>query len=127
MEDDQIQRKSKSVVDVKEEWPWWQKWLASLINYSALIVWVVVSYLLISFVADNPDLVWNQVLYLTVVVPAVAYGLLSLVAGVVVLTYFNPWMRPSRYKDGSDHEKRTMVYYWVGVLLSVALVIYGAN
>jgi hypothetical protein len=119
--------KPKIAIEVNEAWPTWKKWLASVINYSAVIVWVVATYEILSFLSGNPDLQWGAALYLSVVTPATAYGLLSLIAGTVILTYLNPWVRPSRYKDGSDHEKRSLVYYWIGAMLSIALVIFGAN
>ena len=119
--------KEKELVEIKDDMPQWKKTLAGIVNHSAVFLWVIFSYLLFNFISRNPDLLWGAALYLSVVGPATMYGILALIAGTVIMTYLNPWMRPSQYKNGSDHEKRSMVYYWIGTMLSIALVIFGAN
>jgi hypothetical protein len=70
---------------------------------------------------------WSAALYLAVVGPATIYGVLTLVAGLVIMTYLNPFMKPSRYNAGTDADKYCITAYWIGAMLSLALIILGCN
>jgi hypothetical protein len=117
-------RKSKNIIEVNEEWPWYQRLAANIINASGTFIWIVVTYLLLRLFNGNAELVALRNASLNIVVPTVAYGLLSLIAYLTLSSWLFPYFSYRRMiKDGTPLERAACCLFWGLIALSGAIII----
>jgi hypothetical protein len=118
---------NKAIIDVKDTDTSKVSWLKKLINSLPIFVWGLLTGYLIWHYGASPDLAFNRDLYLNVISVSVAYNVLSLVAGVTLLSWLNPWIRTRELWKQDYKDKLVAVVYWVGTLIALSVVILGAN
>ena len=124
MEDAKHPSLEKKILEVKDEWSWYTKFGAHILNASGTFLWIIVTYfILISFNGD-PQLVALRDSMLNQVVPSTAYGILTLIAAMSLATYLFPYFSFKKIsKEGSPEEKAACMHYWGMIAIAVALII----
>jgi hypothetical protein len=121
------QDSKRAIIDIKDDWPWWQRFVASFINSIPVFLWCGITYLLIMMFGSNVELVGFRNAYLNVIVPAAAYGILTLVAGLTLVSWLFPYFNYRRLmREGSDVEKATCMVFWGAIALALSIIIAGA-
>lgn len=110
-------------MDGSEDWKWYERFLAHLINAVPVFAWFVVTYLLISFFGTNPELVGYRNAMLNLMVPSAAFSVLTLISGIILLSWLNPYMSPRKMMAGSSMDRIACCVYWGLNGLALALVI----
>jgi hypothetical protein len=118
---------NKAITDTENTDTVKTRWTKKVINSLPVFLWGFVTCYLIIHYGSSADLAFNRDLYLNIISVSVAYNVLSLVAGVTLLTYLNPYIKTKEWVNGDWKDKLVGVTYWVGCLLALALVILGAN
>lgn len=119
------EKRNRAIIDIKEDWPLWQRVVASIINASGVFFWLLVTVVLIYTFNLNPELVGFRNSLLNIIAPAVAYGILSLVAGLSLISWLNPWLSPSRLMKEDNITRLACCIYWAGCVIALAIVIAG--
>ena len=117
------QKTPREIIEVKEEWPFWQRLAGNIINALPTVMWAVVTIVLLYLFQGNAELVGLSQAYMNLVVPATAYGILSLSAGLTLISWFFPYFSYRRIKDGSPMEKMGCMIFWGLIALALAIVI----
>jgi hypothetical protein len=121
--DEKPTNKTKAIFDVKPEWPLWQRTLANIVNSLPVFLWAGITYLLLIKFEANPELAGYGDAYMNLLVRAVAYSILSLIAGVSLLSWLHPWFNPSRMMQGTEKQQQACVIYWGSALIALAIII----
>lgn len=105
------------------------KWkpVITVLNFIGVIFWATLTYVVIVKSQDIMSVASNQVAYLGLIVPAVAYGILSLVAGTALVNILNPWFNFIDLMKGDGYSKLSGAIIWFGTMISIALIIKGAR
>ena len=103
----------------------WTRWTP--LEILGIVGWIILTGVLILWTAKTGEIGNNQLAYLGVIVPAVAYGILALVAGVILVDVFTPFLDFHQLFSGDGQSKIAGSIILTGILMSVALIIYGAN
>jgi hypothetical protein len=119
--------RNKAIIDITETDTNKVSWIKKLINSLPIFLWGLLTGYLIWHYGAFPDLAFNRDLYLNVISVSVAYNVLSLVAGVTLLSWLNPWIRTRELWKGDYKDHLVAVVYWVGTLIALSVVILGAN
>jgi hypothetical protein len=118
------QKKDRAIIDIKEEWPFWQRVAGNIVNALPTILWAGVTIALLYFFQGNAELVGLSQAYMNLVVPATAYGILSLSAGLTLISWFFPYFSYRRMmKDGSPIEKAACMGFWGLIAIALAIII----
>lgn len=123
MSDSDHQRVIIPVEDVPDKW----KPYIILLNFSGVLLWSLVTVYLIAFTRSVYAVSANQTAYLGLIVPTVAYGILSLVAGTALVNLLNPWFNFVELMKGDGNSKLAGAIIWVGTMLSIAFIIMGVR
>lgn len=115
------EKRDRSIVDIDEDWSWSQKLMANILNASGVIAWVAVTIILLYFFGQNDELVGLRNAYMNLSVPASAYGILSLVAGLAGISWLFPQFNPREAADPMVKSARLL--FWGLVALSLAIII----
>jgi hypothetical protein len=114
----------KVIIDVNPEWPFWQRLGANIINGAPVFFWVLVTYFLIYTFNSSPELVGNRDAMLNIVVPSVAYGILSLISGLALISWMMPYFSFRRImQTGSPIEKATCMLFWGLCMIAIAMIV----
>lgn len=123
---DQERPQTRQIMEINPNWPWWQRLIGNLINASGTFMWATVTIVLIYTFNANPELVGFRNALLNVVVPAIAYGILSLIAGITLFSWLNPWFSPLRIMQTGDPLEKAAYMVMCGlVALALAIVVAG--
>ena len=107
------EKKDKSIIDIKPDWPLWQRTLATMVNSFPVFIWMVLTVLLMWYLGGNPELVGLRNAYLNLVIPAIGYGILSLNAGLALVSWFFPYFSVKRImREGTPMEKVGIMIFW---------------
>ena len=118
------EKKEKAIIDIKEDWPMWQRVLASIVNAFPVFVWMFLTIGIMYYLSGNVELAGLRNAYLNLVVPAVAYGILSLNAGLALVSWFFPYFSIKRVmKSGTPLEKAGLMLFWGLIALSLGIII----
>ena len=115
------ERKDRSIIDVEEDWTFSQKVMAHVLNASGVIAWVAVTIILLYFFGQNAELVGLRNAYMNLSVPASAYGILSLIAGLAGISWLFPQFNPR--EPAEPLVKAGRLLFWGLVSLSLAIII----
>jgi hypothetical protein len=114
----------REIMEVKDEWPFWQRVVGNIVNALPTVLWAVVTVALLILFQGNAELVGLSQAYMNLVVPATAYGILSLSAGLTLISWFFPYFSYRRMmKDGTPIEKAACMAFWGLIAIALALVI----
>ena len=118
--------KTKAIIDIKEEWPWYQRLAGNVINFSGVFIWLGVTIFLLYVFGLNPELVGYRNALLNIIVPAVSYGILSLVAGLSLISWLFPYFNYRRImRSGSPEEKAACMQFYAAIAIALAIIIAG--
>lgn len=115
--------KSRAIINVDEEWPWYLKLGAQIVNGIPVVVWAVFAYFAITHFSGNPDLVYNRDMALNISVTATVWGLFSEVAFLTLVSWFFPYFSYQRVKNGSPIEKAACYLFWGFLAIAGAMII----
>jgi hypothetical protein len=117
----------KNIIDVPEgngAWPWWKRIGAHVLNASGTLFWVAVTYIMLITFQRNEQLVVLRDAMLNITVPSTAYGILSLIAGLSLITWWFPYFNPRRImKEGQPAEKAACLQFWGLVAFAIAIIV----
>lgn len=120
MSDKDLVSQNRAIIDVKEDWPWWQRLFANIINASGVFFWAIVSIIMIKHFGNNPELVGLRNAYLNLVVVHTVYVIFSMVAALTLVSWLMPFFHPSKImRTGTTWEKVACMVFWG--LLSMAI------
>ena len=123
MSDSDHQRVIIPVENVPDKW----KPYTVVLNFSGVLLWSLVTVYLITFTRSVYAVSANQTAYLGLIVPTVAYGILSLVAGTALVNLLNPWFNFVELMKGDGNSKLAGAIIWAGTMLSIAFIIMGVR
>lgn len=123
MSDSDHQRVIIPTEQVSDKW----KPYATILNFSGVTIWAIVTIYLISFTRSVYAVGANQTAYLGLIVPTVTYGILSLVAGTALVNLLNPWFNFVELMKGDGMSKLAGAIIWAGTMLSIAFIIMGVR
>jgi hypothetical protein len=116
--------KKREIVEIKDEWPFWQRLAGNIVNALPTVLWAIVTIALLYFFQGNAELVGLSQAYMSLVVPATAYGILSLSAGLTLISWFFPYFSYRRMmKEGSPIEKAACMAFWGLIAIALAIII----
>jgi hypothetical protein len=118
--------KDKNIIDVpeNEEWALWKRIGAHLINASGTFLWLIVTYLLLIYFNENAQLAALRDASMNIVAPAVAYSILSLIAGLTLASWLFPYFSPRRIaREGEPIEKAACLVFWGLFSLALSFII----
>lgn len=115
--------KSKAIIEVHEEWPFWQRLAANIVNALPTVLWAAVTIAMLYFFSGSNELLGLSKAYMNLVVPATAYGILSLSAGLTLISWFFPYFSYRRIKEGSPMEKMGCMIFWGLIALALSIII----
>ena len=125
--DGKVEKRNRAIIDIKEEWVWYQRWAAAFINSIPVFLWVIVTYFLITLFNANSELIGFRNAYLNIIVPAAAYGVMTLVAGLSLISWLFPYFNYRRImREGSSIEKASCMLFWGLVALAISIIVAGA-
>lgn len=117
-------KKDRSIIDIQEDWPLWQRISASIINFSPVFIWTIITIFLLHLFSGNTELVGFRDAYLNIVVPAAAYGVGTLIAGVSLFGYLFPYFSYRRImRNGTPLERSMCMGLWGMIAIAIAIVI----
>lgn len=118
--------KQKAIIEVKDEWPWYQRLAANIINASGVFIWLLITVFLLYTFGLNPELVGYRNALLNIIVPAVAYGILSLTAGLTLISWLFPYFNYRKtMREGTPAEKAACMQFWGAIAIALAIIIAG--
>ena len=121
---DHIKSGSKAIIDIQEDWPLWQRIAASIINFSPVFLWTIITLFLLKSFSGNVELVGFRDAYLNLVVPAAAYGVGTLIAGLSLVGLLFPYFSYRRImRTGTPIEKAMCLVFWGLIAIAIAIVI----
>jgi hypothetical protein len=106
--------------------PWVQKH-ATLLNFSALFVWIFFTVVLLMLTISKDWIWYNQLRYMGIVVLAVCYGIGTMIAGVILTNIFTPWFSFVELFKGDGLSKIAGAIIFASIVLSLALIFLAAN
>ena len=119
------EKRDRAIVEIDEDWSWKKRVGAHIINASGVFFWVVVTLLLLYLFSGNSELVGYRNALLNIIVPAVAYGICSLVAGLALISWLNPWMSPAKLMKQDSTTRLACCIYWGACVVALSIVIAG--
>jgi hypothetical protein len=85
---------------------------------------VLVTYYLLDLFNGNKELVGYRNAMLNLVTSSVAYGILSLISGLSLISWLFPYFSFRQImQKGSPIEKASCMLFWAGVCISLAIII----
>jgi hypothetical protein len=121
------QKQSRAIIDVDEEWPWYARVGAYVVNAIPVVLWLVFSYYAVDYFSHNPDLVARRDLTLNITVWAVIIGILAEISFITLVSWCIPFLSYKRLrKNGSDIEKAACYIFWGMLAIAGALIISSA-
>ena len=121
------ERHDKNIIDIpdkKEDWPLWKRAGAHLLNASGTFLWLIVTYALLVYFGRNEQLAALRDAGLNIVVPTVAYGLLSLIAYLALTSWFFPYFSPRKImREGTPLEKAACLMFWGLISIAGAIIV----
>lgn len=118
------EKKDRAIIDIKEDWTLWQRTLASIVNAFPVFVWMVLTVGIMWYLGGNPELVGLRNAYVNLVVPAMSYGILSVAAGLALISWFFPYFSVKRVmREGTPLEKLGIMLFWGLIGLGLCLVV----
>jgi hypothetical protein len=119
--------KSKALIDVREEWPWYARIGAYIVNAVPVAMSLVFFYYAISYFNKDPSLVHNRDVTLNITVWAVVIGILAEICLITIVSWTNPHLSYKRLRNsGSDLEKAACYIFW-GLLAIAGAIIIAAG
>jgi hypothetical protein len=119
--------KDKNIIDVPEgnaEWALWKRIGAHLINASGTFLWLIVTYILLVSFNASEGLVALRDAMMNITVPSTAYGILSLIAGLSLITWWFPYFSPRRImKEGQPVERAACLHFWGLIAFAIAIIV----
>jgi hypothetical protein len=124
---DRERESTKQIMEINPNWPWWHRLIGNLINASGVFVWIAVTVICLYVFQGNPELVGYRNNLLNVIVTIAAYGILSFVAGLTLVSWFFPYFNYRRIMaTGTPIEKASCMVFWGLIAIALAIVIAGA-
>jgi hypothetical protein len=121
---EQEPRKEREIIEVKDEWPFWQRLAGNILNALPTVLWAMVTVALLVFFHGSAELLGLSEAYMNLVVPATAYGILSLSAGLTLISWFFPYFSYRRMiKEGTPEEKKGCMQFWGAIAIALAIII----
>ena len=125
---DNNETKTRQLIAIKQEWSWGQRFVANVINASGTFLWAAVTLFIVYMFNQNQELVGFRNAYLNLVVPSIAYGILSFVAGLTLVSWLFPYFSYRRIMNsGSDIEKLGCFIFWGSIALSLSIIFLAAS
>ena len=124
--EDPKEMNKKSIVNMEgsEDWPFWQRFGANLINSAPVFLWMIATFCIMWYLGANPELVGLRNAYLNLVVPAAAWGVVTLIAGVALFAWAFPYFNYKRImRKGTPLEKAMCMGLWGMIAIAIAIVI----
>jgi hypothetical protein len=117
----------KSIIDVKDEWSFIHRFIANLINTFPVFIWVFISFFLLYQFNIDPESVDLRDSMLNIVVPSAVYGILTLVSGLTLVSWFFPFFSYRRLmREGSPIERLGCLFFWGLVSIALSIIIGSA-
>jgi hypothetical protein len=116
--------KKRAIIDVQEDWSFWQRFAANLLNSAPVVLWLIVTYLLIQWLGDSTELAHLRNAMLNITVPGTAYGVLALPVGVALFIWFIPQFSYRRQMlNAAPIVQAACLIFWGMVTISFGLII----
>jgi hypothetical protein len=116
--------KTKEIIHVNSEWPWWQRLLANLVNASGVFLWLFFTVVSIWHFNQNAELVILRNAMMNVIVSSVTYGIMTLVSAMTLVSWFFPYFSFRRLmQEGTPIERAACCGFWSAIAIAIAIII----
>jgi len=116
----------KVIIPVNPNWPWHQRFAANFINSLGVLIWLVLTIFLVWNYQASVELTEYRDALLNLIIPATIYGILSLVAGLTLVSWLFPYFSYRQImENGSDLERLGCLIFWSCISIALAIVIAG--
>jgi hypothetical protein len=123
-----VEKIDKSMIEVNPGWPFWQRAAANVINASGVIGWIIAVYVIIMTYNKSAVLVSYRDAYLNLVVPASVIGILSLIAGLTLVSWLFPYFSfRTMMEKGTPIERASCMGFWATIAIALSIIISGAR
>jgi hypothetical protein len=120
---EQNEHKQKAIIDIHEEWPWYFKLGASIVNGVPVVIWCVFAYFALTYFSQNPELVSNRDMTLNISMWVTVWGVFSEVAFLTLVSWFFPYFSYKKLQAGTPIEKAACYIFWGFLALAGAMII----
>lgn len=101
--------------------------LTHALSFAGLGIWLLMTLAILLRTAGVESIYLNQLAYGGLVSFSTAYGIFSLIAGVILVDLFTPFFRFEDLFTGDAWSKIAGAVTFVGILIAVAMVIAAAH
>jgi hypothetical protein len=115
--------KSRAIVDVDPNDPWYKQLFFNIINGIPVVVWAIFTYFAIVYFSGNPELLHNRDLTLNISVWLSVWGIFTEVAFLTLVSWFFPYFSHKQVKNGSPMEKAACYLFWGFLAIAGAIII----
>lgn len=120
---DPNEKKSRAIIDIEDDWPWYIRLAASIVNGLPVAVLVVVTYLVLESFSHNPELVSNRNLTMNIAMYATVWGIFAEVGFLTLVSWFFPYFSYKRIKTSAPIVQATCFLFWGFLALAGAIII----
>lgn len=99
---------------------------STFLKTSGVVMWAILIGLVLLRTVFVESIFLNQLVYLGLAAPAILLGISSMVAGVILLDKFSPFFDFGELFKGDGYSKIAGAMILSAMLLSLAIVLYGA-
>jgi hypothetical protein len=115
--------KKKELIEIQDDWSWGQRFAGNVLNALPTFLWAIVTIALLLLFHGNNELAGLSSAYMNLVVPATAYGILSLAAGLTLISWFFPYFSYRLMRNGTPVEKAGCMVFWGMIAIALAIII----
>jgi hypothetical protein len=116
-------KKSRAIIDIEDDWPWYLRVGASIVNGLPIVFFIVISYVVLEYFSHNPELVANRDLTMNIAMYATVWGILAEVAFLGLVSWFFPYFSHKRVKNSDPIVQAACFLFWGFLVLAGAIII----
>lgn len=114
--------KNKEIIEIQDDWPWYHRLIANVVNAGGIFFWAIISFLLLYHFNSNAELAGLRDAYLNLVVPHSMYVIFTLIAGMALGSWLMPWFSPRRImRTGTPLEKAMCMGFWAALAIAIGI------
>jgi hypothetical protein len=118
--------KSKAIIDINEEWPWYKILGAQIVNGIPIAIWVVIVYFVLGYFNQDPTLVANRDLTMNISMYTTLWGLSAEIAFLTFFSWFFYLFSFKRVQASAPIVQASCYILW-GLLAIAGAVIIAAG
>jgi hypothetical protein len=120
---DENKEKSRAIIDIKDEWPWWKVLGAQILNGIPIVIWAVIAYLAMIHFGQNSELVHNRDMTMNISIYTTVWGVISEIAFLGLVSWLFHLFSYERVKNGPPMVQAACFIFWGFLALAGAMII----